>query len=109
EDCRQHVGAFAQKSQRRGAADAAAAAGNHRFLVFQPHGRQPLSKRDRSRYAKRAMNGSHPNNYPKLHNAAWPGVVGKGPDSEPPIDLDTMIDMTANAEVDGIRFDGIDL
>ena len=31
------------------------------------------------------------NNYPKLHNAAWPGLVGKGPDSEPPIDLDTMI------------------
>lgn len=49
------------------------------------------------------------NSYPKLHNAAWPGVVGKGPDSEPPIDLDTMIDLTANAEVDGRRFDGIDL
>lgn len=39
------------------------------------------------------MSGSHSKNYPKLHNAAWPGVVGKGPDSEPPIDLDTMIDM----------------
>ena len=49
------------------------------------------------------------NNYPKLHNAGWPGVVGKGPDSEPPIDLDTMIDMTAAAEVDGVKFDGIDL
>ncbi len=49
------------------------------------------------------------NNYPKLHNAAWPGVVGKGPDSEPPIDLDTMLDLTAAAEVDGLRFDGIDL
>ena len=24
------------------------------------------------------MSGSHPNNYPKLHNAIWPGVVGKG-------------------------------
>ena len=24
------------------------------------------------------------NNYPKLHNAMWPGLVGKGPDSEPP-------------------------
>ena len=55
------------------------------------------------------MNGSHPNNYPKLHNAAWPGVVGKGPDSEPPIDLDTMIDMTANADFGGVKFDGIDL
>jgi len=49
------------------------------------------------------------NTYPKLHNAAWPGVVGKGPDSEPPIDLDKLIEMTANAEVEGIRFDGLDL
>ena len=49
------------------------------------------------------------NNYPKLHNAAWPGVVGKGPGSEPPIDLDTMLDLTAAAEVDGVKFDGFDL
>ncbi|NAS11539.1 sugar phosphate isomerase/epimerase family protein [Poritiphilus flavus] len=49
------------------------------------------------------------NNYPKLHNASWPGVVGKGPDSEPPIPLDTMIELTANAEVDGVKFDGFDL
>ena len=49
-------------------------------------------------------------NYPRLHNAAWPGVVGKGPDAEEPfIDLDTMIDLTAAAEVDGEKFDGIDL
>jgi sugar phosphate isomerase/epimerase len=51
----------------------------------------------------------HANDYPKLHNAAWPGVVGKGPDSEPPIDLDTMLDLTAAAEVDGQKFDGFDL
>ncbi len=49
------------------------------------------------------------NAYPKLHNAAWPGLVGKGPDSEPPIGLDTMLDLTAAAEVDGVKFDGIDL
>jgi len=49
------------------------------------------------------------NNFPKLHNASWPGVVGKGPDSEPPIDIDTLIDLTADAEVDGVKFDGIDL
>jgi sugar phosphate isomerase/epimerase len=49
------------------------------------------------------------NNFPKLHNASWPGVVGKGPDSEPSIDLDTMLKLTANAEVDGQKFDGIDL
>ncbi|MFK7862298.1 MAG: sugar phosphate isomerase/epimerase family protein [Granulosicoccus sp.] len=47
--------------------------------------------------------------FPKLHNAMWPGLVGKGSDSEPPIDLDTMLDLTANAQVDGVRFDGVDL
>src|SRR3954467_777363 len=52
---------------------------------------------------------SHPNNYPKLHNAAWPGLVGKGPDSEPAIELDKMIEMTAAASVDGQKFDGMDL
>ena len=49
------------------------------------------------------------NAYPALHNAMWPGLVGKGPDSEPPIDLDTMLNLTAAAEVDGKRFDGVDL
>jgi sugar phosphate isomerase/epimerase len=49
------------------------------------------------------------NEYPKLHNAMWPGLVGKGPDSEPPIDLDTMLDLTAKAEVNGQKFDGVDL
>ena len=48
------------------------------------------------------------NNFPKLHNAMWPGLVGKGPDSEPPIDLDTMIALTVKAEVNGVKFDGID-
>ncbi len=47
--------------------------------------------------------------YPKLHNAMWPGLVGKGDDSEPPIDLDTMLDLTAGAEVNGTKFDGVDL
>ena len=47
-----------------------------------------------------------PNTFPKLHNATWPGVVGKGsPDGEPSIDLDTMIDLTAKAEVKGVKFD----
>jgi sugar phosphate isomerase/epimerase len=49
------------------------------------------------------------NQYPALHNAMWPGLVGKGPDSEPPIDLDTMLNLTAAASVDGARFDGVDL
>jgi sugar phosphate isomerase/epimerase len=53
---------------------------------------------------------AHTNTYPKLHNAAWPGVVGKGsPGAEPVIDLDTMLDLTAQAEADGVKFDGVDL
>jgi sugar phosphate isomerase/epimerase len=48
--------------------------------------------------------------YPKLHNAMWPGLVGKGsPGAEPAIDLDTMLDLTAKASVDGAGFDGVDL
>ena len=39
----------------------------------------------------------------------WPGLVGKGSGSEPAIDLDTMLNMTAAAEVDGVRFEGVDL
>ncbi|MFT6322850.1 MAG: sugar phosphate isomerase/epimerase [Halieaceae bacterium] len=49
------------------------------------------------------------NSFPKLHNATWPGVVGKGPDSEPPISFDKMLEMTAAAEVNGNKFDGVDL
>jgi sugar phosphate isomerase/epimerase len=46
---------------------------------------------------------------PALHNAMWPGIVGKGGDAEPAIDLDTMLSLTASAEVDGTKFDGVDL
>jgi len=63
------------------------------------------------------MSDSHANNYPKLHNAAWPGVVGKGDGGEPPIDLngagvryayardadDIMFEVE---QVDAPRFDG---
>jgi len=50
------------------------------------------------------------NNFPKLHNAMWPGLVGKGsPGAEPCIELDTMLDMTAKAEVNGVKFDGVDI
>jgi sugar phosphate isomerase/epimerase len=49
------------------------------------------------------------NNFPKLHNATWPGIVGKGPDSEPPISLDTLLEFTARAEVNGVKFDGVDI
>src|SRR5437588_9765147 len=71
--------------------------------------------RARRQSATTASNRTHPpmahnNTYPKLHNATWPGVVGKGsPGAEPFIDLDTILDLTAKAEVDGVRFDGVDL
>jgi sugar phosphate isomerase/epimerase len=47
---------------------------------------------------------------PKLHNAMWPGLVGKGTDEgqEPPISLERMLDLTAAAEVNGQKFEGID-
>ena len=52
----------------------------------------------------------HTNNYPKLHNAMWPGVVGKGSgDGEPIIGLDTLLKLTANAEYEGQKFEGVDL
>jgi len=40
----------------------------------------------------------------------WPGLVGKGDDEgqEPPISLKEMLELTAAAEVDGQKFDGID-
>ncbi|MHB1309194.1 MAG: sugar phosphate isomerase/epimerase family protein [Limisphaerales bacterium] len=50
------------------------------------------------------------NNFPKLHNAMWPGLVGKGsPGAEPCLELDTMLDLTAKAEVNGVKFDGVDI
>ncbi len=55
------------------------------------------------------MPENYSNNYPKLHNAAWPGLVGKGDGGEPPIGLDTILDLTAAAEVDGVKFEGFDI
>ena len=55
------------------------------------------------------MTKSNQHRHPAIHNAMWPGLVGKGPDSEPFIELETMLDLTAKAEVDGVRFDGVDL
>ena len=50
------------------------------------------------------------NTLPRLHNAMWPGLVGKGsePGQEPPISLERMLELTAGAEVNGQKFDGID-
>lgn len=52
------------------------------------------------------------NAYPKIHNAAWPGLVGKGgnePGAEPVISQDKMLELTANASVNGDKFDGFDI
>src|SRR5690606_18044245 len=49
------------------------------------------------------------NNFPRLHNATWPGIVGKGPDSEPVIPFDKMLEFTAAAEVGGVKFDWRDV
>jgi sugar phosphate isomerase/epimerase len=55
------------------------------------------------------MSTTSQHKWPAIHNAMWPGLVGKGPDSEPPIDLDTMLDLTVGAASNGARFDGVDL
>ena len=39
----------------------------------------------------------------------WPGLVGKGPGSEPFIDLDTMLNLTTGAKSGDVRFEGVDL
>jgi sugar phosphate isomerase/epimerase len=47
---------------------------------------------------------------PRLHNAMWPALVGKGPGAaEPAIDLDTMLTLTARARAGALRFEGVDL
>jgi sugar phosphate isomerase/epimerase len=51
----------------------------------------------------------HSNTFPKLHNAMWPGLVGKEPGTDhPPISLERMLELTVAAEVDGQKFEGID-
>jgi hypothetical protein len=49
------------------------------------------------------------NEFPKLHNAMWPGIVGKGAGAEPVISFETLLELTAATEVGGQRFDGVDL
>ncbi|MEM9221378.1 MAG: TIM barrel protein [Pseudomonadota bacterium] len=39
----------------------------------------------------------------------WPGLVGKGDGAEPPIMLERMLDLTAQASADGAKFDGVDI
>ena len=46
----------------------------------------------------------------KLHNAMWPGLVGKEPGTDhPPISLTRMLELTTAATVNGRKFDGVDL
>ncbi len=45
----------------------------------------------------------------KLHNAMWPGLVGKGePGTEPALSLDRMLSLTAAARVGDRGYDGVD-
>ena len=40
----------------------------------------------------------------------WPGLVGKGsPGAEPFLSLDRMLELTVNTDVNGQKFDGVDL
>jgi hypothetical protein len=42
-------------------------------------------------HGSKSMSAESKYQYPKLHNATWPGLVGKGgPDAEPVIDFETM-------------------
>ena len=46
---------------------------------------------------------------PRLHNAMWPGLVGKEDGTDhPPIPLSRMLELTAAAEVNGQKFEGVD-
>ncbi|MSR32426.1 MAG: sugar phosphate isomerase/epimerase [Gemmataceae bacterium] len=48
--------------------------------------------------------------FPKLHNAMWPGLVGKEANTDhPPISLERMLDLTCKAEVNGQKFEGVDI
>ena len=46
---------------------------------------------------------------PHCTTPCGPAWSARAPDAEPPIDLDTMLDLTAQREVDGVKFDGVDL
>src|SRR5258708_3545550 len=79
-----------------------------------PTQRPPVILRSRTNNWQRTTDRRTPtmptNQFPKLHNAMWPGLVGKGsPGAEPTIDLDTMLDLTAKASVNGQKFDGVDI
>src|SRR3546814_11463947 len=49
------------------------------------------------------------NKFARLHNATWPCSVGKCPYAEPVIAFDQMLEFTAAAEVNGVKFDGVDV
>lgn len=76
---------------------------------------KPTAKKSPAKKSAKAPAAAAPaapaaNNFPKLHNAMWPGLVGKGGEgAEASIDLDKMLDYTAKAEVNGVKFDGVDL
>jgi sugar phosphate isomerase/epimerase len=81
-------------------------------MPMRANAQQPLAERSPGASgATGLLKGSRMTSFqfPKLHNAMWPGLVGKGADSEPCIDLDTMLRLTTAAEVNGVKFDGVDI
>src|SRR5262245_21053345 len=80
-------------------------------LSRSPHFLLPHAARLASvRLSQILQSPSMSKSFPKLHNAMWPGLVGKGdgPGQEPAISLERMLDLTAAASVNGKKFDGID-
>jgi len=55
------------------------------------------------------MSASTQNNFPKLHTPCGPDSLARFAGRGTCIDLDTMLDLTAKAEVNGVKFDGVDL
>ena len=48
------------------------------------------------------MSNHSNHNYPRLHNAMWPGLVGKGsPGAEPFIDLNAMLELERLTGISG--------
>jgi len=52
------------------------------------------------------MNAPKNHKQPALHNAMWPGLVGKGPGAETPIDLDTMLKDAGSLVAPAQNFEG---
>ena len=104
----QRIGSARDPEALRSGQSGRARAGDKTERGMRNAGCEPSGSRIPDPASRRTGKDMH--NKPALHNAMWPGLVGKGgPGAEPPIDLDTMLDLTAAARSNGSRFDGVDL